>query len=125
MKMKKIGIILLGAILFAQAGYAQESPEEARERLLEAGEKALAEKAEAERKAAEEAAAEAATEGQKSGEETAMTDAQAMEDPEAAKMEKERRKHMTESQKMDEEIQRIKTRMLEINSNMENYLKNN
>ena len=35
------------------------------------------------------------------------------------------RKDMTESEKMDEEIQRIKKRMLEINAKIENYNKTN
>ena len=35
------------------------------------------------------------------------------------------RKDMTESEKMDEEIQRIKKRMLEINDKIENYNKTN
>ena len=43
---------------------------------------------------------------------------------EAEKLEA-KRKDMTESEKMDEEIQRIKKRMLEINAKIENYNKTN
>ena len=49
---------------------------------------------------------------------------QAKPKTEAEKLEATR-KDMTESEKMDEEIQRIKKRMLEINAKIENYNKTN
>ena len=138
MKNKLILTALLGLLLVGSFSYAEENDDEAKKRLLKEYEKVQKEKEkEAERaaKEAEEAAKKQAEEGTQSAQDianqaTENVDGTVVEGGEVAIAQEEvtpkkSRKNMTESEKMDEEIQRIKKRMLEINAKIENYNKTN
>ena len=112
--------------------YAEESDDEAKKRLLKEYEKVQKER----EKEAEEAAKRQAEEGTQSVQDIAnqvtengeVVEGTAVEGGAAAQEEvvpKKARKDMTESEKMDLEVQRIKKRMLEINDKIENYNKTN
>ena len=135
---------LLGLLLVGSFAYAEESDDEAKKRLLKEYEKVQKEREkEAERaaKEAEEAAKRQAEEGTQSVQDIAnqapentegvvATEGAVVEGGEVAVAQEEvtpkkARKDMTESEKMDLEVQRIKKRMLEINDKIENYNKTN
>ena len=112
--------------------YAEESDDEAKKRLLKEYEKVQKER----EKEAEEAAKRQAEEGTQSVQDIAnqvtengeVVEGVAVEGEAVAQEEvvpKKARKDMTESEKMDLEVQRIKKRMLEINDKIENYNKTN
>ena len=134
MKNKLMLTALLGLLLVGSFAYAEESDDEAKQRLLKEYEKVQKEK----EKEAEEAAKRQAEEGTQSVQDIANQTTENGEVVEGAAVEggevavaqeevtpKKSRKNMTESEKMDEEIQRIKKRMLEINDKIENYNKTN
>ena len=134
MKNKLMLTALLGLLLVGSFAYAEESDDEAKQRLLKEYEKVQKEK----EKEAEEAAKRQAEEGTQSAQDIANQATENGEVVEGAVVEggevavaqeevapKKSRKNMTESEKMDEEIQRIKKRMLEINDKIENYNKTN
>ena len=131
MKKKLMLTTLLGLLLVASFSYAEENDDEAKKRLLKEYEKVQKEK----EKEAEEAAKKQAEEGTQSAQDianqaTENADGTVVEGGEVAVAQEEvvpkkSRKNMTESEKMDEEIQRIKKRMLEINDKIENYNKTN
>jgi len=142
MKNKLMLTALLGLLLVGSFAYAEESDDEAKKRLLKEYEKVQKEREkEAERaaKEAEEAAKKQAEEGTQSVQdianqapentegvvatEGAVVEGEAVAQEEVAP--KKARKDMTESEKMDLEVQRIKKRMLEINDKIENYNKTN
>lgn len=142
MKNKLMLTALLGLLLVGSFAYAEESDDEAKKRLLKEYEKVQKEREkEAERaaKEAEEAAKRQAEEGTQSAQdianqatenvegvvatEGAVVEGEAVAQEEVAP--KKARKDMTESEKMDLEVQRIKKRMLEINDKIENYNKTN
>lgn len=142
MKNKLILTALLGLLLVGSFAYAEESDDEAKKRLLKEYEKVQKEREkEAERaaKEAEKAAKKQAEEGTQSVQdianqapenaegvvatEGAVVEGEAVAQEEVAP--KKARKDMTESEKMDLEVQRIKKRMLEINDKIENYNKTN
>ena len=142
MKNKLMLTALLGLLLVGSFSYAEESDDEAKKRLLKEYEKVQKEREkEAERaaKEAEEAAKRQAEEGTQSVQdianqapentegvvatEGAVVEGEAVAQEEVAP--KKARKDMTESEKMDLEVQRIKKRMLEINDKIENYNKTN
>ena len=142
MKNKLMLTALLGLLLVGSFAYAEESDDEAKKRLLKEYEKVQKEREkEAERaaKEAEEAAKRQAEEGTQSVQdianqapenaegvvatEGAVVEGEAVVQEEVAP--KKARKDMTESEKMDLEVQRIKKRMLEINDKIENYNKTN
>ena len=139
MKNKLMLTALLGLLLVGSFAYAEESDDEAKKRLLKEYEKVQKEREkEAERaaKEAEEAAKRQAEEGTQSVQDIAnqvtengeVVEGTAVEGGAAAQEEvvpKKARKDMTESEKMDLEVQRIKKRMLEINDKIENYNKTN
>ena len=143
MKNKLILTALLGLLLVGSFAYAEESDDEAKKRLLKEYEKVQKEREkEAERaaKEAEEAAKRQAEEGTQSVQDIAnqatentegvvATEGTVVEGEEVVAQEevvpKKARKDMTESEKMDLEVQRIKKRMLEINDKIENYNKTN
>ena len=144
MKNKLMLIALLGLLLVGSFSYAEESDDEAKKRLLKEYEKVQKEREkEAERaaKEAEEAAKKQAEEGTQSVQDIAnqapenaegvvATEGAVVEGGEVAVAQEEvtpkkARKDMTESEKMDLEVQRIKKRMLEINDKIENYNKTN
>ena len=144
MKNKLMLTALLGLLLVGSFAYAEESDDEAKKRLLKEYEKVQKEREkEAERaaKEAEEAAKRQAEEGTQSVQEIAnqatenvegvvATEGAVVEGGEVAVAQEEvtpkkARKDMTESEKMDLEVQRIKKRMLEINDKIENYNKTN
>ena len=142
MKNKLMLTALLGLLLVGSFAYAEESDDEAKKRLLKEYEKVQKEREkEAERaaKEAEEAAKKQAEEGTQSVQDIAnqapenaegvvATEGAVVEGEEVAQEEvvpKKARKDMTESEKMDLEVQRIKKRMLEINDKIENYNKTN
>ena len=141
MKNKLMLTALLGLLLVGSFAYAEESDDEAKKRLLKEYEKVQKEKEkEAERaaKEAEEAAKRQAEEGTQSVQDIAnqatengeVVEGVAVEGGEVAVAQEEvtpkkARKDMTESEKMDLEVQRIKKRMLEINDKIENYNKTN
>ena len=142
MKNKMILTALLGLLLVGSFAYAEESDDEAKKRLLKEYEKVQKEREkEAERaaKEAEEAAKKQAEEGTQSVQDIAnqapenaegvvATEGVVVEGEAVAQEEvapKKARKDMTESEKMDLEVQRIKKRMLEINDKIENYNKTN
>ena len=144
MKNKLMLTALLGLLLVGSFAYAEESDDEAKKRLLKEYEKVQKEREkEAERaaKEAEEAAKKQAEEGTQSvqdianqatenGEGVVATEGTVVEGGEVAVAQEEvtpkkARKDMTESEKMDLEVQRIKKRMLEINDKIENYNKTN
>ena len=134
MKNKLMLTALLGLLLVGSFSYAEESDDEAKKRLLKEYEKVQKER----EKEAEEAAKKQAEEGTQSAQDIAnqatengeVVEGVAVEGGEVAVAQEEvtpkkARKDMTESEKMDEEIQRIKKRMLEINDKIENYNKTN
>ena len=134
MKNKIMLTALLGLLLVGSFAYAEESDDEAKKRLLKEYEKVQKER----EKEAEEAAKRQAEEGTQSVQDIANQTTENGEVVEGAAVEggevavaqeevtpKKSRKNMTESEKMDEEIQRIKKRMLEINDKIENYNKTN
>ena len=134
MKKKLMLTTLLGLLLVGSFAYAEESDDEAKQRLLKEYEKVQKEK----EKEAEEAAKRQAEEGTQSVQEIAnqttengeVVEGVAVEGGEVAVAQEEvapkkARKDMTESEKMDLEVQRIKKRMLEINDKIENYNKTN
>ena len=134
MKNKLMLTTLLGLLLVGSFSYAEESDDEAKKRLLKEYEKVQKER----EKEAEEAAKRQAEEGTQSVQGIANQTTENGEVVEGVTVEggevavaqeevtpKKSRKNMTESEKMDEEIQRIKKRMLEINDKIENYNKTN
>ena len=134
MKNKLILTALLGLLLVGSFSYAEESDDEAKKRLLKEYEKVQKER----EKEAEEAVKRQAEEGTQSVQEIAnqatengeVVEGVAVEGGEVAVAQEEvapkkARKDMTESEKMDLEVQRIKKRMLEINDKIENYNKTN
>ena len=137
MKNKLILTALLGLLLVGSFSYAEESDDEAKKRLLKEYEKVQKER----EKEAEEAAKRQAEEGTQSVQDIANQapeNAEGVVATEGAVVEggavavaqeevapKKARKDMTESEKMDLEVQRIKKRMLEINDKIENYNKTN
>ena len=135
MKNKLILTALLGLLLVGSFSYAEESDDEAKKRLLKEYEKVQKER----EKEAEEAAKRQAEEGTQSVQDIAnqapenaegvvATEGAVVEGEAVAQEEvtpKKARKDMTESEKMDLEVQRIKKRMLEINDKIENYNKTN
>ena len=134
MKNKLMLTALLGLLLVASFSYAEENDDEAKKRLLKEYEKVQKEK----EKEAEEAAKRQAEEGTQSAQDIAnqatengeVVEGVAVEGGEVAVAQEEvapkkARKDMTESEKMDLEVQRIKKRMLEINDKIENYNKTN
>ena len=144
MKNKLMLTALLGLLLVGSFAYAEESDDEAKKRLLKEYEKVQKEREkEAERvaKEAEEAAKKQAEEGTQSVQDIAnqapentegvvATEGAVVEGGEVTVAQEEvtpkkARKDMTESEKMDLEVQRIKKRMLEINDKIENYNKTN
>ena len=139
MKNKLMLTALLGLLLVGSFAYAEENDDEAKKRLLKEYEKVQKEREkEAERaaKEAEEAAKKQAEEGTQSVQDIAnqvtengeVVEGTAVEGGAVAQEEvvpKKARKDMTESEKMDVEVQRIKKRMLEINAKIENYNKTN
>ena len=131
MKNKLMLTALLGLLLVGSFAYAEENDDEAKKRLLKEYEKVQKER----EKEAEEAAKRQAEEGTQSVQDITN---QATENGEVVAVEggevsvaqeevapKKARKDMTESEKMDLEVQRIKKRMLEINDKIENYNKTN
>ena len=137
MKNKLMLTALLGLLLVGSFAYAEESDDEAKKRLLKEYEKVQKER----EKEAEEAAKRQAEEGTQSVQDIAnqapenaegvvATEGSVIEGGEVAVAQEEvapkkARKDMTESEKMDLEVQRIKKRMLEINDKIENYNKTN
>ena len=134
MKNKLMLTALLGLLLVGSFSYAEESDDEAKKRLLKEYEKVQKER----EKEAEEAAKRQAEEGTQSVQDIAnqatengeVVEGVAVEGGEVAVAQEEvapkkARKDMTESEKMDLEVQRIKKRMLEINAKIENYNKTN
>ena len=134
MKNKLMLTTLLGLLLVASFSYAEENDDEAKKRLLKEYEKVQKER----EKEAEEAAKKQAEEGTQSAQDIANQATENGEVVEGAVVEggevavaqeevvpKKARKDMTESEKMDLEVQRIKKRMLEINDKIENYNKTN
>ena len=134
MKNKLMLTALLGLLLVGSFAYAEESDDEAKKRLLKEYEKVQKER----EKEAEEAAKRQAEEGTQSVQDIANQATENGEVVEGAVVEggevavaqeevvpKKARKDMTESEKMDLEVQRIKKRMLEINDKIENYNKTN
>ena len=134
MKNKLMLTALLGLLLVGSFSYSEESDDEAKKRLLKEYEKVQKER----EKEAEEAAKRQAEEGTQSVQDIAnqapengeVVEGVAVEGGEVAVAQEEvtpkkARKDMTESEKMDLEVQRIKKRMLEINDKIENYNKTN
>ena len=135
MKNKLMLTALLGLLLVGSFAYAEENDDEAKKRLLKEYEKVQKER----EKEAEEAAKRQAEEGTQSVQDIAnqapenaegvvATEGAVVEGEAVAQEEvtpKKARKDMTESEKMDLEVQRIKKRMLEINDKIENYNKTN
>ena len=134
MKNKLMLTALLGLLLVGSFAYAEENDDEAKKRLLKEYEKVQKER----EKEAEEAAKRQAEEGTQSVQDIANQTTENGEVVEGAAVEggevavaqeevtpKKARKDMTESEKMDLEVQRIKKRMLEINDKIENYNKTN
>ena len=141
MKNKLMLTALLGLLLVGSFSYAEESDDEAKKRLLKEYEKVQKEREKEAERAAKEAAKRQAEEGTQSvqdianqapenGEVVVATEGAVVEGEEVAVAQEEvvpkkARKDMTESEKMDLEVQRIKKRMLEINDKIENYNKTN
>ena len=140
MKNKLMLTALLGLLLVGSFAYAEESDDEAKKRLLKEYEKVQKEREKEAERAAEEAAKRQAEEGTQSAQDIAnqatentegvvATEGTVVEGEEVVAQEevapKKARKDMTESEKMDLEVQRIKKRMLEINDKIENYNKTN
>ena len=138
MKNKLMLTALLGLLLVGSFSYAEESDDEAKKRLLKEYEKVQKEREKEAERAAKEAEKQAKEQGTQSAQEIAnqttengeVVEVVAVEGGEVAVVQEEvvpkkARKDMTESEKMDLEVQRIKKRMLEINDKIENYNKTN
>ena len=138
MKNKLMLTALLGLLLVGSFAYAEESDDEAKKRLLKEYEKVQKEREKEAERAAKEAEKMAKEQGTQSAQEianqatenTEVVEVVAVEGGEVAVAQEEvvpkkARKDMTESEKMDLEVQRIKKRMLEINDKIENYNKTN
>ena len=137
MKNKLMLTALLGLLLVGSFSYAEESDDEAKKRLLKEYEKVQKEREKEAERAVKEAEKQAKEQGTQSAQEIAnqatengeVVEVVAVEGGEAVPQEevapKKARKDMTESEKMDLEVQRIKKRMLEINDKIENYNKTN
>ena len=138
MKNKLMLTALLGLLLVGSFSYAEESDDEAKKRLLKEYEKVQKEREKEAERAAKEAEKQAKEQGTQSAQEIAnqttengeVVEGVAVEGGEVAVAQEEvvpkkARKDMTESEKMDLEVQRIKKRMLEINDKIENYNKTN
>ena len=138
MKNKLMLTALLGLLLVGSFAYAEESDDEAKKRLLKEYEKVQKEREKEAERAAKEAEKMAKEQGTQSAQEIAnqatengeVVEVVAVEGGEVAVAQEEvvpkkARKDMTESEKMDLEVQRIKKRMLEINDKIENYNKTN
>ena len=138
MKNKLMLTALLGLLLVGSFAYAEESDDEAKKRLLKEYEKVQKEREKEAERAAKEAEKQAKEQGTQSAQEIAnqttengeVVEVVAVEGGEVAVAQEEvvpkkARKDMTESEKMDLEVQRIKKRMLEINDKIENYNKTN
>lgn len=114
---------ILALLLVGSVSFADDDAD--KKRLLEEYDKITKEKAkeaekEAERMAKENLQAAETTEvAVENGEVIATEEGQIVQAPKKA------RKDMTESERMDVEVQRIKKRMLEINDKIENYNKTN
>ena len=148
MKNKLMLTALLGLLLVGSFAYAEESDDEAKKRLLKEYEKVQKER----EKEAERAAKEAEKQAKESAKMAQEQETQSVQDianqapenaegvvategavveggevavPQEEVTPKKARKDMTESEKMDLEVQRIKKRMLEINDKIENYNKTN
>ena len=138
MKNKLMLTALLGLLLVGSFAYAEESDDEAKKRLLKEYEKVQKEREKEAERAAKEAEKIAQEQGTQSVQDVAnqtvengeVVEGVAVEGGEVAVAQEEvvpkkARKNMTESEKMDLEVQRIKKRMLEINDKIENYNKTN
>ena len=138
MKNKLMLTALLGLLLVGSFAYAEESDDEAKKRLLKEYEKVQKEREKEAERAAKEAEKIAQEQGTQSVQDVAnqtvengeVVEGVAVEGGEVAVAQEEvvpkkARKDMTESEKMDLEVQRIKKRMLEINDKIENYNKTN
>lgn len=138
MKNKLMLTALLGLLLVGSFAYAEESDDEAKKRLLKEYEKVQKEREKEAERAAKEAEKQAKEQGTQSAQDIANQATENGEVVEGAVVEggevavaqeevvpKKARKDMTESEKMDLEVQRIKKRMLEINDKIENYNKTN
>ena len=148
MKNKLILTALLGLLLVGSFAYAEESDDEAKKRLLKEYEKVQKEREKEAERAAKEAEKQAkesakmaqeqetqsvqdiANQAPENAEGVVATEGAVVEGGEVAVAQEEvtpkkARKDMTESEKMDLEVQRIKKRMLEINDKIENYNKTN
>ncbi|PIM78078.1 FAD-I family protein [Fusobacterium pseudoperiodonticum] len=146
MKNKLMLTALLGLLLVGSFSYAEESDDEAKKRLLKEYEKVQKEREKEAERAAKEAEKQAkesakmaqeqetqsvqdiANQAPENAEGVVATEGAVVEGEAVAQEEvtpKKARKDMTESEKMDLEVQRIKKRMLEINDKIENYNKTN
>ena len=148
MKNKLMLTALLGLLLVGSFAYAEESDDEAKKRLLKEYEKVQKEREKEAERAAKEAEKQAkesakmaqeqetqsvqdiANQAPENAEGVVATEGVVVEGGEVAVAQEEvtpkkARKDMTESEKMDLEVQRIKKRMLEINDKIENYNKTN
>ena len=140
MKNKLMLTALLGLLLVGSFAYAEESDDEAKKRLLKEYEKVQKEREKEAERAAKEAEKQAeegtqsvqdiANQAPENTEGVVATEGAVVEGGEVAVAQEEvtpkkARKDMTESEKMDLEVQRIKKRMLEINDKIENYNKTN
>ena len=148
MKNKLMLTALLGLLLVGSFAYTEESDDEAKKRLLKEYEKVQKEREKEAERAAKEAEKQAkesakmaqeqetqsvqdiANQAPENAEGVVATEGAVVEGGEVAVAQEEvtpkkARKDMTESEKMDLEVQRIKKRMLEINDKIENYNKTN
>ena len=118
MKSKLIFGTMLGLLLIGSMSFAEDDAD--KKRLLEEYEKMQAEKAkEAERLAKEQPQEQVVETVEVVGENGEVVEQQVVQAPKKAE------KDMTESERMDVEVQRIKKRMLEINDKIDNYNKTN
>ena len=118
MKSKLIFGTMLGLLLIGSVSFADDDAD--KKRLLEEYERVQAEKAkEAERLAKEQPQEQVVETVEVVGENGEVVEQQVVQAPRKAE------KDMTESERMDVEVQRIKKRMLEINDKIDNYNKTN
>ena len=118
MKSKLIFGTMLGLLLIGSMSFAEDDAD--KKRLLEEYEKMQAEKAKgAERLAKEQPQEQVVETVEVVGENGEVVEQQVVQAPRKAE------KDMTESERMDVEVQRIKKRMLEINDKIDNYNKTN
>ena len=118
MKSKLIFGTMLGLLLIGSMSFAEDDAD--KKRLLEEYEKMQAEKAkEAERLAKEQPQEQVVETVEVVGENGEVVEQQVVQAPRKSE------KDMTESERMDVEVQRIKKRMLEINDKIDNYNKTN